>query len=374
MKQLCCPIHNLPLTINRTELDVLGYKYKIITGNCPKCQVIYTNSKIHSRINNNRIRYQYCCTLNEANNEETLGFEDTASKANCDQTDTLRQVKPTENADTHQIDTATRIETSKSGALQSSAKTKVSKKREALFNWDDLYHISPKVINSPNTNFCPVNPEHSKIATANLGENSQNLSMQKRIENKVFKFSDRKNILYIYKSVSYCRSKQHSVIPATGILNDVNGKPIQININYCNDCEKCFIGKNEYDYYKKRYSVLLGNFKMERRSAFLDSSDYWNDYELAIESPLHLSGYNVSETDCMSEIYRRVILAFYMNTSISRKPEVIEYLNFFIKLNSKNSNKRTAVAKWKSDLDWVRNYNINYQIHFAIDEIRKNRK
>ena len=60
-------------------------------------------------------------------------------------------------------------------------------------------------------------------------------------------------------------------------------------------------------------------------------------------------------------------------TSLSNKPEIIEYLNVFIKRNGKRQNMEEAVRRWNEDLRWVREYRLNRQRHFEISNIHKNK-
>jgi hypothetical protein len=60
-----------------------------------------------------------------------------------------------------------------------------------------------------------------------------------------------------------------------------------------------------------------------------------------------------------------------MDHDILEKPQIINYLGFFIATHKNHS---SAVEKWSDDLDWINKYNIDKQIHVAIIKIKKNHK
>lgn len=145
-----------------------------------------------------------------------------------------------------------------------------------------------------------------------------------------------------------------------------NGAIIKINTNYCPQCRKYFISHDEYMRYRKLYGVLLGNIKLTNES-FLQS-----EVELAEESILHMCGYSVNQTDNLSPAIRQGILQYLIDSKVSNKPEIIDYLNFFIRRNGKKQNMSEAVRRWNEDLMWVREYQINRQRYFEITNIQKN--
>lgn len=173
------------------------------------------------------------------------------------------------------------------------------------------------------------------------------------------------NTLYICKGLISCKRNGHSVESATGILLGRNGKTVQLNVNYCCQCQKYFISYAEYLHYRKLYGTLLGNLKMEKA---LTSQ---NDFDLAEESILHLCGYSVSQAANLTAHARREILQYLIDSKVSSKAEIINYLNNFIGINGKKQNMGEAVRHWSEDLSWVRDYKINSQHQFQIQNIRK---
>ena len=173
------------------------------------------------------------------------------------------------------------------------------------------------------------------------------------------------NVLYVCKGIVACKRNGHTVESATGILIGRNGAVVKINTNYCPQCRKYFIGYDEYEHYRKIYGVLLGNIKVTNGS-FVQS-----ETELAEESILRICGYSVNQTSNLSAADRQRILQYLIDSRISSKAEIINYLTYFIRRNGKRSNMDEAVRRWNEDLKWVREYRINQQRYFEIANIQK---
>lgn len=178
------------------------------------------------------------------------------------------------------------------------------------------------------------------------------------------------NILYICKGTVSCERKHHKVISATGILTSLEGKPVKIDVQYCTSCKMYFINQDTYIDYREKLGNLMGNFAFKNyTSAKGSGSGDWAD-----KSILKLCGYNVDKKNNLSEEKRRFILKNMMIRNILPKYRIEEYLEFFIRMNQDDRDKIMAVRKWKADLNWVRDFNIDQQRHFWINEIKKVRK
>ena len=54
---------------------------------------------------------------------------------------------------------------------------------------------------------------------------------------------------------------------------------------------------------------------------------------------------------------------------VATKAQVIDYLHFFINNALSRKSMAMSVSKWKSDLEWVRNYNIDNQQKFKVKRV-----
>ena len=68
---------------------------------------------------------------------------------------------------------------------------------------------------------------------------------------------------------------------------------------------------------------------------------------------------------------RHFVLASIIYDNIMTKGEVIQYLEFFLRQNGNRSTHRLACKKWREDLEFVQNYNINVQPKIAVSGIRR---
>ena len=179
-------------------------------------------------------------------------------------------------------------------------------------------------------------------------------------------FAD-KETLYIYKGNIRCRRYGHHVIQATAVMKGKSGNEIKMNVEYCTECKKFILNYTSYQEYRNKYGVIIGNLRMVTNDLF-DGA-----YDLAEESPLKLSGYNVGQQDDFDSETRHFILASIIYDNIMTKGEVIGYLQHFIHLNGSKSSNWLALQKWREDLEFVQNYNLNTQPKVAISNIRRYR-
>lgn len=178
---------------------------------------------------------------------------------------------------------------------------------------------------------------------------------------------DSTRVLYIYNGVLGCEARGHKLEAVTGTLATVKGSVVHMNVNYCHECRRHFVSRSEYEHYRSLHGPLLGNI------TFQSDNDGETESELSLneESPLMLCGYGVSVREGLTIRERRLLLANIMDRGILSKPRVMEYLQFFISWRENNPKMAEACKKWRSDLDWVRDYRIDEQRRFDVESIRR---
>ena len=102
-----------------------------------------------------------------------------------------------------------------------------------------------------------------------------------------------------------------------------------------------------------------------------DDGTFSGDYDLALESPLKLSGYSVSQKDGLSSGTRHHLLARIIYNNIMSKGEVIKYLSYFIRMQGSKCGNEIALKKWEEDLEFVQNYNKEFQPKTYISKFKK---
>ena len=172
-------------------------------------------------------------------------------------------------------------------------------------------------------------------------------------------------ILYIYKGNIRCYRYGHNLIQATAILHNKTDSEIELNVEYCKECKKFILEYTLFEQYRNRYGVLVGNFRM------VVNGEFDGEYDLAEESPLMLSGYNVSQRDGYTSQERHYILARIIHDGIMEKGDVIRYLSYFIRKNGAKRGNELALSKWEEDLAFVQGYNKNIQPRAIITDIKK---
>lgn len=173
------------------------------------------------------------------------------------------------------------------------------------------------------------------------------------------------DILYIYRGNIKCHKYSHDLIQATAILHNRSDNEIELNVEYCVDCKKFLLDYTLFEEYRNRHGVLIGNLRM------IVNDNFDGEYDLALESPLKLSGYNVSQKDGFTAQERHYILARIIHDRIMSKGEVIRYLSYFLRMNGAKSGNELAVSKWREDLCFVQEYDINTQPKAIISDIRE---
>lgn len=411
-----CPKHNVDLTIEYTSINMLGNKYPVVAGQCPKCKIKYLSREIMSSSGSFKIggqAYEYLNAMEMAYPhpfkplsqtqpilDDPVCNEISSSLVVADEKITINKeakaVKPDEER------ALKREEAKKATMLKKMASGKgrifhvhrlcypkaipefCLNDRKALVYADRIFvHIGERHVETKGwyCRTCKMAyiPEEfhaktrEKLRQADLDQHTSNIVVLQKagqlpIPNEPVNLAIPQNTLYVCKGTVACKRNGHSIQSATGVLLTKNGALIKINTNYCPQCRKYFISHDEYMYYRKLYGILLGNLKATNGSFVGTQTD------LAEESILHMCGYSVNQTDNLSPAARQGVLQYLIDSTVSNKPEIINYLNFFIKRNGKKQNMTEAVRRWNEDLKWIREYQINRQRHFEIANIQKNTK
>ena len=201
-----------------------------------------------------------------------------------------------------------------------------------------------------------IEPRHAKVGHYD------------RVIPETISFVDDGYILYVCKGTIFCRKNHHSITSRTGVLKQLNGRELRINVNYCSDCNLLFIGFNEYKYYYDLYGPIIGNYCFSGLANDRSASGLQN---LAEQSVLKLCGYTVNQIQNLSDSQRHLILANMMKSRIIEKYRIIEYLQFFISISKNRDNLQSANSKWRQDLAWVREYQLDNQVNCNIYSIER---
>ena len=176
---------------------------------------------------------------------------------------------------------------------------------------------------------------------------------------------DKGKILYVYAGNIICHKHNHNIIQATALCYDRNDNKVELNVEYCTDCNKFLLEYHLFERYRNRYGILIGNFRMTNHGTFN------GEYDLALESPLKLSGYSVSQKEGYSSRTRQLILSRIMYNKIMSKGDVIRYLSYFVRVQGQKYGNEIALEKWEEDIKFVQEYDIKIQPKIYISSIQK---
>lgn len=136
-------------------------------------------------------------------------------------------------------------------------------------------------------------------------------------------------------------------------------KDVTFNAFYCPTCNRYF---TTIDVIKEKFPLL--NFPIIK----FDLSTYTQETNRMPESELTLYGYSV-KADGLSESQRQSILSQLLTMKILSKSRIITIISNNISYNGRKKNLETAVQKWKRDLDFVQNFNIDKQQKIITDNV-----
>ena len=165
-----------------------------------------------------------------------------------------------------------------------------------------------------------------------------------------------------------CMHSKHKIenIDAS-IAIDKEGKKyfVDVSAGHCSQCNVYFIMDSTFQKLKKQGIILC---------RISDEKSYYkggvvNGMHLAQESILMQYGYNVSQTEGLSELKRQKILAVIIDNNVLSKSEIISYLDFFINQRKSSSKMGIAISKWEADREFVENYKIGHYTQFGVKAI-----
>lgn len=140
--------------------------------------------------------------------------------------------------------------------------------------------------------------------------------------------------------------------------SDTNGhvSVSSVYANYCTTCNKYFMQHTVFKRYQDRYGNLLVKFIPAYEQLY--HSELRGDYfllGLKKESLLHVLGYNT----LIESAVRKLRLVTIMACGQMKKYEIIRHLDYLIRFNSNNSNHYYSMRKWKEDLEFVADYELD---------------
>ena len=161
--------------------------------------------------------------------------------------------------------------------------------------------------------------------------------------------------ILVRTSNARCYERDHVLDKINAHVNVINKKNyqkqvVEIPAYYCRTCNRYYILERDYDALKEMGIICCQ--VIELKDLKRDEYSY-----LAAKSLPMLYGYNVSKTSRLSEKERRLILDMIISNGIWSKARCIEFIGWLISKNCNRKNMASAIAKWNSDIDYLRGGN-----------------
>ena len=166
--------------------------------------------------------------------------------------------------------------------------------------------------------------------------------------------------IWIFEAKQPCYDHTEMVESITAeVLSMRDKKYYPFNVSYCRQCEKYYINRLSYEIFSKKYGMPAINRILVSNNSNNDAKT--NYYEWNVESLLHTYGYNVNSIDNLPRFKRQEILSYVIDHKIMTKEKVVSFLEVLIKRNQNRVNYDSALSKWKDDLQFVLNYQLQSQ-------------
>lgn len=161
------------------------------------------------------------------------------------------------------------------------------------------------------------------------------------------------NQLFVYSQFSLisCNQKKHTIVSDIFCAEKLDGTGFyHLPIHRCATCGRKFAGKYTLDFYQKEFGKIRVAVQKDL------TTDNPRAFEgLKAESQLHSYGYNVVEGQ-MSETERRNLLIRLLQSGEMTYFEICRDIKNAIHTQQHLSFRAPAVAKWKSDLEFLSKY------------------
>lgn len=175
---------------------------------------------------------------------------------------------------------------------------------------------------------------------------------------------------FVRSSVCSCAKKKHNIIDFRAEVDVIcpNGNIIKKSFlaSYCEDCKLYFMYDNEYKRIRKSGVPLCSIFEY---SKYIKTKNNGR-IELKPESLLHSFGYNVGASENLSTKQRNKILSFVIKNGVMSKHEILYLLNYLVDFRKNDKRQAKAIAKWKTDINYLQNTNIEANKKVEVNSIR----
>lgn len=175
---------------------------------------------------------------------------------------------------------------------------------------------------------------------------------------------------FIHSDMKACNHKYIKVMATVPVLYKKAVNTVTFEAEYCSECGVYYIPESVY-----RNKIQSAGLLLCQVTTLDEYKNYKRDLQYGIDlkpqSILNMLGYNTNSKENLSEYERRTILKYAIESGIITKKLTIFYLQSFIKRNSSRRGLENSVEKWKSDLQWLYDFNKKGDIIYGVRRIIK---
>lgn len=212
---------------------------------------------------------------------------------------------------------------------------------------------------------------NEKIAKTQLNNENKNNKINKSREQEIkIKEISSKDFL-VRNTLFKCFYDEHIVQEIIGVVQVLvsSGEIILLKVPcaYCEECNCYYILKSEYEKVRDKGVILCQviSGKKYYEHGLANIIHFGAD-----ESILKINGYNVIDSNNLSDIQRRMILKNILDNDILQAHKIAAYLNTFISLKSALPQYQKAIKKWTLDKEFVLQYENDIKKELNIKSIK----
>ncbi len=412
---LICPRHKIPLRITEETISVFGNTYAVVTGICHKCSHKYINQAPFSNCTRFEIEgqvYQYSDILHSAYPPSKNVVQEEIPKKTQPSKKSVSKKKPAKSKPQKMTQKKARdieIEKMKERILNDdydrfhATRVYFAKNlpKECVFDGEELIDVKRVVFEKygvrvkAHSSCClrcnsvyltmkkrdellqriktlQNNPRPTQrkpaLSTTKLNQPPNPTPVDERVSTEPLPFekSEKENIsekgviVQVYPQKCHCskcekKYGQNTMSNKTAVVNTLDGQTVDINVMFCKGCGQYFISAVILKMYQKRYGGLLVELTPYEKNL----SNQYSIYGFNPDTVLSRCGYSVAKG--IPRSHRQAVLTYVLESGKALKYEIIEIISGFLKFRENRENFADACERWREDIRFVSEYQMNSQ-------------
>lgn len=155
-----------------------------------------------------------------------------------------------------------------------------------------------------------------------------------------------------------CKCDYSTITPYKGLVPFLNNENTLVTytvyVGYCEACKRFYMFVSDFMQMLKEGKPLCRIIRLDKVE--IDDEKLVVGFKYKSESILHALGYNVCVKNNLNNKERQKILADAIEHNLLQAHEILEFLNWLVKLKDNQSKYANAVSLWKQDIAFVQKY------------------